>query len=304
MSTLEAIQEELEASPEELQSAGVRASFLEYLHACPVCHHTDLRHYCRVPSLFNDGEFIRYERCTDCGVVLRNPRLPTRYREARYEDGPVPEASKRLKPRNQLHYAYMLRRLKRLMPSHQAGKRFFDFGCGAGGFMVEAEKAGFEVMGLELSRELAQHVRDTYGYPVFQGLVTAPEFAGESFDLIVSSQVFEHLVDPRASLLELKEHLNRPGLLLIELPNLLHIREKLKKGRIMDDSHLFYFSASSLPRMLTDAGFRVLEIQQGLRPYRVLGRTRPFPDWFHHLGQKLFAAARIRTGLSVIARLD
>ena len=303
MTTLEAIQDELEASPEGLTSAGVRASFLEYLHACPVCHETDLRHYHRVPSLFNDEEFIRYETCTDCGVVFRNPRLPTRYREARYEDGPVPESAKKLKPRNQLHYAYMLRLLKRLMPKG-AGRRFFDFGCGGGGFMVEAEKAGFEVMGLELSRELAQHVRDTHGYPVHQGLVTDPEFAGEKFDLIVSSQVFEHLVDPRASLIELKEHLHRPGLLLIELPNLRHIREKMKKGRILDDSHLFYFSSSSLPRMLEDAGFQVVKIQEGLRPYRVLGRTRPFPDFVHDLGQKLFSMARIRTGLSVIARLD
>lgn len=303
MPSLESLTDELISSPENLKSAGVGASFLEYLHACPICHNKDLRHYCRVPSLFNDDEFICYERCTDCGVVLRNPRLPTRYREARYEEGPIPEAAKKLKPRNQLHYAYMLRQLERLLPP-SSGRRFFDFGCGAGGFLVEAEKAGFEVMGLELSKDLASHVEKTYGFEIFQGLISDPSFADQRFNLIVSSQVFEHLVDPRATLLELRRHLTPPGLLLIEVPNLRHIRERLQKGRIMDDSHLFYFSARSLPRMLEDAGFRVLKVEEGLRPYRVLGKTEPFPDWLHDLGQKIFSTVQIKTGLSVIARLD
>ena len=44
------------------RSAGVRASLLEYLHACPVCGHAGLRHYGRVASLYNPGEFIRQVR--------------------------------------------------------------------------------------------------------------------------------------------------------------------------------------------------------------------------------------------------
>ncbi len=289
-------------APEGLESAGVRASFLEYLHACPVCWNPELEHYCRVKSLFNPDEFIHYERCTRCQLVLRNPRLPTRYRESRYEEGEVPAESKKLKPRNQLHYAFMLRQIARLLPPG-SGRRLLDFGCGAGGFLVAARDAGFDVMGLELNRELAAHVVNTYGIPVFQGVATDPGFASERFHLILSSQVFEHLVDPRATLLELRRHLLPPGLILIEVPNLLHIRERLDKGRIMDDSHLFYFSAKSLNRMLEDAGFTVLKVQQGLRPYRVMGRTEPFSDGFHNFGQALFSAVGIRTGLSVIARL-
>ena len=178
------------------ESAGVAASLLEYLHACPICHCTDMRHYVRVPSLFNPGETIRYERCADCKTVVRNPRLPPEYRLARYEEPEMSDESKRLKPKSQVHYAYMMKAIERLAPTG-LGRRLFDFGCGAGGFLLEARKAGWDVSGLELSKDLAKHVIEHHEIPVFQGLIDAPEFAEERFDVVISSQVFEHLLDPR-----------------------------------------------------------------------------------------------------------
>ncbi len=290
-------------SPEGLTSAGVSASLLEYLHACPICRDLELAHYCRVPSLFNPGEFIHYERCHGCGTVLRNPRLPAEYRETRYQEGEISDDDIRLKPENQAHYRYMMRLLERLLPTG-AGRRLLDFGCGAGGFLLAAQQCGFEVMGLELNRGLATHVEENLGIPTFQGLVTDPRFANERFEIIISSQVFEHLVDPRATLMELREHLEAPGLLLIEVPNQNHIKERLRRGAVMDDSHLFYFSGRSLARMLEAAGFRVVKIEEGLRTYRIFrDHDGRFSDRVHDIGQRLFSALRIKTGLSVIARL-
>lgn len=292
------------SAPEGLVSAGVQASLLEYLHACPICEHAELAHYCRVPSLFSPGEYIHYERCSGCGTVLRNPRLPAAYREMRYEEGDIGEEDTQLEPDNQMHYRYMVRLLGRLLPSG-SGRRLLDFGCGAGGFLLEAQRGGFEVMGLELNRALADHVQDKLGVPTFQGLVTDPRFEGETFDVILSSQVFEHLVDPRATLLELRQHLAAAGVLLIEVPNQLHIKERLQRGAIMDDSHLFYFSARSLAGMLEAEGFHILKVEEGLRTYRLLrDHDRWLPDWLHDLGQRLTSALQIKTGLSVVARLD
>ena len=284
-------------------SAGVLASNLEYLHRCPICHHTELAHYSRVPSLFNEGEYIRYERCLECGTVLRNPRLPPEYRLARYEEPEMPAAAKKLKPKNQVHYAYMMKAIQRLLPE-SAGRRLFDFGCGAGGFLVEAKKAGFDVMGLELSKDLARHVEEVHEIPVYQGLVSDPDFQ-EKFDVIVSSQVFEHLLDPRQTLEALVQHLESPGLLLIEVPNRNDIRERLRRGRIMNDSHLFYFSASSLSRMLRDQGLRVLKVQEGMRPYRKFTDPdhTPYPGLME-LGATLMSLLQVKTGLSVFAIRD
>ena len=283
-----------------LTSSGVRASSWYYLHGCAVCGTEDLEHYCRVPSCFTPGEYIRYERCRGCGTVVRNPRLPDLARLDRYENEELRPKQLEIVPKTQTHYAYMMRLINRHMAA-DADRRLFDFGCGSGGFLLEARKAGFDVMGLELSRPLAEHVENEHGIPVFQGLITEPEFTDERFNVIVSSQVFEHLLDPRQTLEALRHHLVDPGLILIEVPNLRAIQERLKRGTTMDDSHLFYFSADSLSSMLEACGFKVLKVEEGLRPYR-FNPVRSAPDFIHAAGERVFSALQVKTGLSVLAR--
>ncbi len=292
-------------SEEELSSLvtqSVRSTLLEYLNACPVCFSSELRHYCRRSSLFNKGEFIVYEQCTGCGVVMRNPRMPPNLRLSIYEDKILPDDQKRLLPRNQLHYAYMLRWIERLYPSG-APRRLFDFGCGAGGFLLEAQKAGWDCMGLELNKDLARFVTESYGIPVYQGLVDDESFADERFNIVLSAQVFEHLLDPRQALVDLKAHLDDPGFVLIEVPNQLAFKERLKRGRTMDDSHLFYFSAAALSWMMEDLGFEVLHVQEGLRPYRAFAGLTKVPQPLMEACIGLMARMQVRTGLSVLARL-
>jgi SAM-dependent methyltransferase len=283
--------------------AGVKTSNVCYLHGCPVCQGTATRHYCRVPSLFTDGEFIAYERCGTCDVVFRNPRLPDRERVAKYEEKPVLPEQTHIDPLSQAHCHHLAQRLRQRLPSSTRG-RLLDFGCGAGGFLLEARKAGFDVAGLEVGRALARFVTSTYGIPVFCGEVNDPAFAGERFDVIVSRQVFEHLVDPRGTLEALIPHLARPGLLLIEVPNLRHVRERLRRGATMDDSHLFYFSRNSLSRMLEACGFRVLHVSEGLRPFRFAGQDASrIPPAVVSACEHFFSLCQIKTGLSILAEL-
>ena len=82
----------------------------------------------------------------------------------------------------------------------------------------------------------------------------------------------------------------------------MHIRERLKRGSTMDDSHLFYFNRRSLTYMLIHEGFRVLQVHEGLRPYRWLGDlTRKLPISLVAAGIRLLSLCQLKTGLSVIA---
>lgn len=286
------------------RSAGVRASVLCYLHACPICGSAETSHYCRVRSLFRAGEFIVYERCRHCDVVFRNPRLPDVDRLQKYVEKPLDEQQTEFRPLSQAHYHHMMRTVRRLLAGAPR-KRLLDFGSGAGGFLFEARDAGFEVMGLEVNRALAEHVRRRYEIPVFCGQIDDPRFADEKFVAIVSSQVFEHLTDPLATLMALKTHLEPPGALLIEVPNLSDIRERLRKGSSMDDSHLFYFNRRSLSTLLRSAGFTVHAVQEGLRPYRWIGGDgRALPSILVDVWERCFSACQIKTGLSVLASLE
>jgi len=92
--------------------------------------------------------------------------------------------------------------------------------------------------------------------------------------------------------------------LLVEVPNLRDTRERIRRGALMDDSHLFYFSSRSLRRLLEDGGFRVLEVHEGLRPYRLVPPTLfQLPDWAVRLGERAMGALQLKTGLSVLAQL-
>lgn len=288
-------------SDSSIYGLGALATIEEYLHACPICGATDLRHYCRVPSLHNEGQYIRYDRCSVCGTAIRNPRMPRRQREASYEQRQVSPKAVRHDPSTQYHYRVVLGRIARIAGAMR-GKTLLDFGCGTGGFLLEARDAGLVPVGIELSRPTAQFVVRQFSIPVEQAPADAVRTAGGLFDIIVSTQVCEHLVDPVKTLCELRDSLKPGGLLYIEVPNLNDTRERLRRGCHMDDSHLFYFTARSMAGMLRKNGFEVLRVEQGLRTYRRLGSVgRRLPDRCHETLQRVLSALGIRTQLAVLA---
>jgi SAM-dependent methyltransferase len=285
-----------------IAGAGARATVLSYLHACPICGGRSTAHYCRAPSLTEPDEYIVYERCRTCQVVFRNPRLPDQERLERYVERPINPAAVAHDPVSIAHCHHMAKRLQRLCPPGSR-RRLLDFGCGTGGFLLEARAAGFDVTGLEVMASAARFVTSTYGIPVFTGVITSPEFAGARFDIIVSRQVFEHLTDPKGTLTALRSHLDRPGLLLIEVPNLRHIQERLRRGSTMDDSHLFYFGRQSLSRLLEGCGFRILHVAEGLRPFRFVRDGRRLPPFVVDVCERVMSLWQLKTGLSIVAAL-
>jgi hypothetical protein len=57
--------------------------------------------------------------------------------------------------------------------------------------------------------------------------------------------------------------------------------------------------------MLRAEGFRVLAVEEGLRLYRLLpGAAEREPSRLLELGSKVLSALQLKTGLSVLARLE
>jgi len=128
-------------------------------------------------------------------------------------------------------------------------------------------------------------------------------FEGQDFPLIISLQVFEHLHDPRRTLRSLKEHLVPPSMIYIEVPNLNATEERIRRGSTMDDSHFTYFSDRGLSRMLRDEGFEIVEIHQGVRPYRFLSVETTLPLGLIRAGERGAALLGLRSVLGILARL-
>jgi SAM-dependent methyltransferase len=90
--------------------------------------------------------------------------------------------------------------------------RLLEVGCGHGLLLDEARRRGFDVVGLELSRDSAAHAREELGVRVHQ--LTLEQFAAQSddahYDAILLVDVIEHLDDP-ARALDLCVSLLAPG---------------------------------------------------------------------------------------------
>lgn len=109
----------------------------------------------------------------------------------------------------------------------------------------------------------------------------AAELVGERFDVIILADVLEHLVDPGALVERIREHdlLARDGFLVISVPNASHIAilANLAAGDfpyrptgLLDETHLRFFTLTSLQRLLEARGFTPTRV---LRTVRQLHET-------------------------------
>lgn len=102
------------------------------------------------------------------------------------------------------------------------GKRVLDAACGEGyGSSLLAREAS-SVVGVDVSAEAVAHARARYAADNLlyaQGSCAALPFDDASFDLVVSFETIEHLLEQTAMLAELRRVLVPDGVLVISSPN-------------------------------------------------------------------------------------
>ncbi|HHY93787.1 MAG TPA: class I SAM-dependent methyltransferase, partial [Firmicutes bacterium] len=126
----------------------------------------------------------------------------------------------------------VLRRYQRLLSTSASassadtwcrGRRLLDLGCGAGGKSVFFALQGAEVVGVDLAADLCRQGEElaaTRGVSArcrFQvGDAAALPFSTASFDIVLASDVIEHLAQVEAAVAECWRVLRPGGLLLVD----------------------------------------------------------------------------------------
>ena len=141
------------------------------------------------------------------------------------------------------------------------GRRFLDVGCNIGCAVEAARRRGFAATGVEVSSEAVSIGRGMFaGCRFVEGTLTAIP-AEERFDLVMCTEVVEHVPDPAGFLAELAGRVAPRGLLLLTTPNGGGVAAKADPMRWAE------MKPPEHQQLLTRAGIGLALRRVGLRPY-------------------------------------
>ncbi len=226
---------------------------------CDLCGGTSRRHLYDV----NGYEIVE---CRTCGLVfvatLVAPEdLITLYDEPYYESpdavgyGGYSEAE----ARKRHHDRTLLDEIEKL------GRRgaMLEVGCAYGFFLDEARSRGWRVRGVEPSVHAADYARQKLGLDVSSTPFTDLPVEPESLDAIALWDVIEHLPNPRETVQSAREWLRFGGVIAISTGDVRSLSARIHGADwslMTPPWHQFYFSRSTLRRLLEESGFEVVRL--------------------------------------------
>ena len=145
-------------------------------------------------------------------------------------------------------------------------KNVLDVGCASGWFLFEIKKdyPKTECIGIDKYRDAIIYGNKKYKKIklIYEDAHELP-FKNNSFDLVICTEVLEHVKDPGVVLLEIKRVLKKDGIAILEMDsgNLLfrvawYWWTNVRKG-VWRHSHLHLFTARKLENIIKKAGFRI-----------------------------------------------
>lgn len=224
------------------------------------------------------------EQCRRCGLVFANPRAPQadilrRYDAEYFWNEYLPAAGA---PGGKVEmrflderYADILSVIRRHAPQ---GRRLFEIGSGAGLFLKAAERAGWDVSGVELSEAGAGFAREHLGLQVTTGRVEEVAVPDGSVDVVTMFDVIEHLFDPRAILVQARRLVAPGGAIVITTPNydsLSRYALGIDWAMLAPTEHMYYFTERTLAELLKVSGWTNVASEHHLDSWLLLETMNP-----------------------------
>jgi SAM-dependent methyltransferase len=221
------------------------------------------------------GSF-QLHRCLDCGLVSLHPQPDPETMAQHYPDllweiemGDVVQTSKA-----NTEFAVLQR-------WHPSPGRLLDVGCGSGDFVLAAQNAGWDALGIEVGDRQVEAARKRGANAVKCADFLLFDATGR-FDAVTFHHVIEHVPSPKRYLHKAGALLRPGGLLMISIPNFDSLSARLY-GRYwihLDlPRHFYHFTPKTLRALVEQVGFHVLEIRYDAREHDSAGIRGSFQRW-------------------------
>jgi len=197
-------------------------------------------HICDKPteSFVHEKTEIRYYHCSACEYIFKSPEYYQDFnsQKNRYDLHTNSEE-------DEGYIAYYHRFVNFILPHINQVKRALDFGCGES---------------LILTNILNNiNIATVYYDPIYQPIKT---YDSKKYDLIVSTEVFEHLHEPKKIFSHLVSLLNKGGYLALQTQFHPNTEEGFKKWYYHQDAtHIVFFRAKTFEILCEEFGCSIIK---------------------------------------------
>ena len=233
--------------------------------SCLVCSYREF-------DLFCTKKEDQIVKCKKCNFIFANPQptweqLTKFYEYFDYKDPHAAEVAIRRDARRSLKIIYQCLKAKGSL---------LDMGCGRGYFLDEARAAGWNVWGVDYSKQVIDYAKKKLNLNVQVGDIFSYK-TSKKFSLIVLNQVIEHVLDPKRLIDRCYELLNPKGYLYIATPNINSISARVfgcEFEHIIPPEHVSYFSKESIGKLLNNNNFAIIHSGSWSYPENLAGIIR------------------------------
>lgn len=144
--------------------------------------------------------------------------------------------------------------------------KILEIGSGLGYFTYALKKSGLDIKGLDISNEAVEKAKKMYGdYYIVADLFKYSEHNIESYDIVIMTEVIEHLDNPIIFLNAIKKVLKKGGILIITTPNKDAFPNDFLWHTDLPPIHLWWFSKKSLKKLSEKVGFEKISFYDTLK---------------------------------------
>ncbi|MDH5216073.1 MAG: class I SAM-dependent methyltransferase [Gammaproteobacteria bacterium] len=145
-------------------------------------------------------------------------------------------------------------------------RKVVDIGAGPGLFALRGQELGWEVVAVEPSKQAALHIREL-GVEVVEAFIDDKLVEKlDTYDVVHTSAVLEHIPNPREFLLKAARLLKPEGIMCIVVPNDYNIIQNALRDSLgfrpwwlAPPHHINYFNFDSLAGLVESCGMEVVE---------------------------------------------
>lgn len=140
--------------------------------------------------------------------------------------------------------------------------KLLEIGAGAGYFLNEARKQGFDVYGIEFNQIQAEFIKEQLNIPCELRILSNNTFNDTQFDVIYHCDVISHFYDPIEEFRKINNKLKSKGYVVFETGNLGDVDIKYFKyfSKFQYPDHLFFFSEKNINTILEKTEFELIKV--------------------------------------------